>query len=144
MIAVDTNVLLRRLLNDDPEQAKKARKLFDEADGILITDVVLAETIWTLKGKRYKASREDIVAVVMGVFEEPDVVFGSQQAVWCALNDYINAPQVRTADGMRMADLPDALVINKARMAVERWGVPYEATYTFDLAAQALEGAKAP
>lgn len=144
MIAVDTNVLLRRLLNDDVNQAVKARNLFDKADHILITDIVLVETIWTLKGKRYKASKEDIVAVVMGLLEEPNVVFESQQAVWSALNDYINAPAVKTPDGMRIADLPDALVVNKAKVTMELWGEPYDATYTFDQAAQALDGTKAP
>src|SRR5437016_14225809 len=106
MIAVDTNVLLRRLLNDDLNQAVMARNLFDKANRILITDIVLAETIWTLKGKRYKASKEDIVAVVMGLLEEPNVVFENQQAVWFALNDYVNAPAVKTAEGMRLADPP--------------------------------------
>ena len=144
MIAVDTNVLLRRLLDDDVNQAEKARKLFDKASQILITDIVLAKTIWALKGKRYKASRDDIVAIVMALLEEPNVVFESQQAVWSALNDFINAPAVKTADGMRMADLPDALVVNKAKMTMGQWGEPYEATYTFDQAAQALDGTKAP
>ena len=143
MIAVDTNVLLRRVLNDDAKQAEKARNLFDNSDQILITDIVLAETIWTLKGKRYKATKDDMVAAVMGLLEEPNVVFESQQAVWSALNDYINAPAVRTADGMRIADLPDALIVNKARVVIEQWGESYNGTYTFDQAAQALEGTKA-
>lgn len=144
MIAVDTNVLLRRILNDDMEQAAKARKLFDKSDQVLITDIVMVEAIWTLKGKRYKASKDDIVAVVMGLLEEPNVVFESQQAVWSALNDFINAPTVKTGDGLRAADLPDALIVNKARATMEQLGVAYDATYTFDQAAQALSGTKAP
>jgi predicted nucleic-acid-binding protein len=144
MIAVDTNVLLRRLLNDDLNQAAKARTLFNKADQILITDIVLAETIWTLKGKRYKASKEDIVAVVIGLLEEPNVVFESQQAVWSALNDYINAPAVKTPDGLRIADLPDALVVHKAKVTIAQWGEPYDATYAFDQAAQAPDGTRAP
>lgn len=143
MIAVDTNVLLRRLLNDDPIQTEKARKLFNAGNEILIVDIVLAEAIWTLKGKRYKASKEDIVAVVMGLLEEPNVVFESQQVVWSALNDYINAPAVRTVEGIRTADLPDTLIINKAKVTMEHWGESYDATYTFDKAAQELDGAKA-
>ncbi|MEC4718383.1 type II toxin-antitoxin system VapC family toxin [Noviherbaspirillum sp. CPCC 100848] len=144
MIAIDTNVLLRRLLNDDEAQAKRARMIFDRASQILITDVVLVETIWTLRGKRYKASKDDVEAVVMGLLEEPNVVFESQQAVWSALNDYVNAPSVKTTDGMRTADLADALVVNKAKVMMEQWGQPYETTYTFDQAAQALNGSKAP
>lgn len=101
MIAVDTNVLLRRLLDDDVVQAERARRLVEGAREVLITDVVLAETIWTLKGKRYKARRDDIVAVVRGLLEEHNVVFESRQAIWSALNDYVDAKPVGTADGIR-------------------------------------------
>ena len=48
MIAIDTNVLLRYLLQDDEKQANKATKLILGAESVLITDVVLTETIWTL------------------------------------------------------------------------------------------------
>ena len=41
MIAVDTNVLLRRLLNDDAMQAEKARQLFETQESVLVTDVVV-------------------------------------------------------------------------------------------------------
>jgi len=140
MIAVDTNVLLRRALNDDVEQAAKARKLFDTADQILVTDIVLVEAIWTLKGKRYNASKDDIVALVTKLLEEPNVVFESEQAIWSALNEFIEAPLVKCADGMRHADFSDALIVAKAMDTMEKWDVPYEATYTFDVAAQRLPG----
>ena len=45
MIAVDTNVLLRYLLHDDEAQAARANAVFDADETILITDVVLAETV---------------------------------------------------------------------------------------------------
>jgi len=144
MIAVDTNVLLRRLLDDDIDQTERARRLFERMESVLVTDVVLAETIWTLKGKRYRAGRDDLVAVVMGLLEEPNVVFESRQAVWSAVNDFIDAPPVRTADGTRTADLADALVVNKARITAQRRGEPYGGTYTYDQAALALTGTKQP
>jgi len=53
--------------------ARLARKLFDKAEQILITDIVLVETIWTLKGKRYQASKADIVAVVQGLFDRQHI-----------------------------------------------------------------------
>jgi len=140
MIAVDTNVLLRRALNDDVAQAAKARKLFDSAEQILVTDIVLVEAIWTLKGKRYKASKDDIVALVTKLLEEPNVVFESEQAIWSALNEFIDAPVVKCPDGMRQADFSDALIVAKAMDAMEKWAEPYEATYTFDVAAQSLPG----
>ena len=144
MIAVDTNVLLRRLLNDDAKQAEKARQLFESREPVLITDVVLAETIWTLTGKRYGARKEDIAAVVTGLLEEHNVVFESRQAVWSALNDYLDALPVKTASGIRTADLADALVVNKAKITAQHRNEPYRGTYTYDQAALALEGTKTP
>jgi predicted nucleic-acid-binding protein len=144
MIAVDTNVLLRRLLDDDIDQANKARRLFERKESVLIPDVVLAETIWTLKGKRYKVGKDDLVAMVMGLLEEPNIVFESREAVWSALNDYIDAPPVDTADGTRTADLVDALVVNKALVTAQRRGEHYGGTYTFDKVALALAGTKQP
>jgi len=143
MIAVDTNVLLRRLLADDAVPSEKARRLFTRYDEILITDVVLVETVWTLKGKRYKATNEDIVAAVTALLEEPNVVFESRGAVWAALNDYANAPRVRTGDGMQAADLADALIVRKAILTAQQRGEAYEGTYTFDQAALAISGASA-
>ena len=54
MIAVDTNVLLRYLLLDDEIQAKKAADLIQSGQTVYISHVVLVETVWTLKGKKYK------------------------------------------------------------------------------------------
>jgi predicted nucleic-acid-binding protein len=101
VIAVDTNVLLRRLLNDDATQAEKALRLFEMQESVLVTDVVLAETIWTLTGKRYGAGKKELAAVVMGLLEEGNVVFESRQAVWSALNDYVDALPVKTVSGVR-------------------------------------------
>jgi len=144
VIAVDTNVLLRRLLNDDVAQAEKARRLFESKESVLVTDVVLAEAIWTLTGKRYGAGREEIAAVVMGLLEERNVVFESRQAVWSALNDYLNAVPVRTASGMRIADLADALIVNEAKITAQHRDEQYRGTYTYDQAALTLDGTKAP
>jgi predicted nucleic-acid-binding protein len=143
MIAVDTHVLLRRLLNDDPVQSERARKLFAGHALILITDVVLVEAIWTLKGKRYKASHTDIERMVMSLLEESNVVFESQQVIWSALNEFINAPTIDTPDGPGSADFPDALIIQKTAMLCAMWGEPFDACYTFDRAAQRLTGARA-
>ena len=144
MISVDTNVLLRRILNDDEEQAEKARKLFEGGMPVLITDVVLAEAIWTLKGKRYRAQKADIEEVVMSLLEELNVVFESQQAVWSALNDFVAAQPIKTSDGIRTADLVDALIVNKSKIVAHDKNQIYEGTYTFDQAALEINGTKTP
>ena len=144
MIAVDTNVLLRRILNDDEQQSAKTKKVFESGRPVLITDVVLAETIRTLKGKLYGATKEDIQAVVMGLLEETHAVFENQQAIWSALNYFVAAKDVNTANGVKTADLADALIVNKAKMIARDKNQPYEGTYTFDLAALQIDGTKRP
>ena len=57
MIAVDTNVLLRYLLHDDEAQAVRADAVFDAGETVLVTDVVLVETMWTLSGAHVSAGQ---------------------------------------------------------------------------------------
>ena len=140
MISIDTNILLRRLLEDDAAQARKVRKLFDSNESILVTDVVLVETIWTLKGKRYGAYRETIIAVVSSLLEEPNIMFESEQAIWSALNDFSNAAPVKTSNGTKSADFSDALIVNKSKIVAQELGLNFEATYTFDQAALEIDG----
>lgn len=144
MIAVDTNVLLRRVLNDDETQSTKARKLFEGATAVLVSDVVLAETVWTITGKRYRATREDIRALIFGLLEERNLVFENKQVVWSALNDFMAALPVKTANGAKAADFVDALVVHKARAVALGRGLEYEGTYTFDRPALQLAGTKTP
>ena len=53
MIGIDTNILLRLWLNDDPAQNKRIDALLAAHGGtprsLLVTDVVLPEAVWTLK-----------------------------------------------------------------------------------------------
>lgn len=49
MIAVDTNVVVRLLVNDDAGQARRARALF-EREEVFLTSTVLLETEWVLRG----------------------------------------------------------------------------------------------
>jgi predicted nucleic-acid-binding protein len=135
VIAIDTNVLLRRLLQDDPEQSKQTNRLFEQEERILITDVVLAETIWTLKGKKYGIDKTGIASVITSLLEEPDVIFENTQVVWSALNDYIQAAPV---------DFTDALIINKAKEIAKLHSENLKAVYTFDHGALKLPGAKSP
>lgn len=144
MIAFDTNVLLRCLLHDDPVQTVQARHLFEGDTSVLITDIVLAETVWTLCGKRYKVPRTGIVTAIVALLHNPKVEFESRSAVWSALMVYTNSPPVITSSGARRVGFQDALIVQKAQAVMAAWAEPYEATYTFDLAAQSLEGTKAP
>lgn len=48
MLAIDTNVLVRIVVNDEPEQVRRAARLF-ETEQIFIPKTVLLETEWVLR-----------------------------------------------------------------------------------------------
>ena len=140
MIAIDTNVLLRYLLEDDVDQSSKANHLIANKGKVLITDAVLVETIWTLRGKKYQLRKPDLIGVVQALFQESNIRFENGQVVWLALNDYRNAKPVKGKE----SDFADALIVNKARYIADNQGYSFGGVYTFDRAAQKIPGAKAP
>lgn len=60
MIAVDTNLLVRILTNDDPIQARRAAKIL-QSDDIFIPKTVILETQWVLH-HAYAINKADIIA----------------------------------------------------------------------------------
>lgn len=144
MIAVDTNVLLRYLIKDDQVQAEKSHNLINGSQKVLITDVVLTETIWVLTGKRYQLPKDKIVDVIHALFAEKNIQFEDPQAVWCALKDYVNAPPIKVKGKTKQADFPDALIINKAKRFGQISNIKVHPIYTFDKAAQEIEGTEEP
>lgn len=70
---VDTNVLLRFLLADDPIQSPIARSYFVNRENTLIIDtVVLCEAVWVMK-KRSKLKNQKIVQILQGLTIEPHI-----------------------------------------------------------------------
>ena len=127
MIGLDTNVLVRLVVGDDPQQAHQARRFVDryctpDSPGF-INCVVLAEFVWLLTGT-YGYGRSEIAAAVEGLLAGDDRVVEHHGEVRASLEDFKAG----------RADFADALIshINRARGC--------EATATFDRKAARLDG----
>jgi predicted nucleic acid-binding protein len=83
MLAVDTNVVVRYLTGDHPEQAAKARALIDDAD-IFVTTSVLLETEWVLR-RGYGYSAAEIGRALRAFTSLPHVTLESPTQVSRAL-----------------------------------------------------------
>lgn len=59
MIALDTNVIVRVVTRDDPEQTEAARKLLESAESLWLAKTVLLETEWVLR-HAYRLGRDQI------------------------------------------------------------------------------------
>ncbi len=58
-ITVDTNVLVRAAVGDDPEQAEAAARLLREARVVVVSLVCLCELVWVLR-RVYRFNRDSI------------------------------------------------------------------------------------
>jgi predicted nucleic-acid-binding protein len=83
MIAVDTNVLVRLLTWDDPEQAAEAKALFS-ANDIFVAKTVLLETEWVLRSL-YALDTGRIAGALRGLLGLPRVRCEDRNAVEMAL-----------------------------------------------------------
>ena len=76
MTGIDTNVLVRYLVNDDPIQSKKAARLFRSLSVTnkgFISLVVVVETIWVLESV-YEQKRPMIMDAILKLIKSPRLV----------------------------------------------------------------------
>lgn len=119
MKALDTNVIVRFLVNDDKAQARRARALLQEAedtgDALFVTTPVVLEIIWVLDAA-YDFTRTEILRALELLAGMPILEF----------EDYDGLQQLIRLGRETRADLPDLLIGLTGR----RCGC--EATVTFD------------
>ena len=72
-IVADTNVLIRNLIADHPQQAKAASAALSRATVIVITIPTFCEVAWTLKS-RYKATSSELKNALASLLSDPKVV----------------------------------------------------------------------
>lgn len=109
MIGVDTNVLVRYFVRDDPHQTQAADELLDGLSpgkpGWLCL-IVLAELVWALRFT-YRFERAKIAGTIDALLRSQDVVLEQEEAVRQALSLFRNSK----------ADFADCLISVSARAA---------------------------
>ena len=88
MIGLDSNILLRVLMDDDPVQSPIARDLLAglsaERRGY-VNLIVLTEVVWTLT-RKFKAQRDDVYAVVASLLSGAHLTVEARELVGLALD----------------------------------------------------------
>ena len=91
MIGIDTNVLVRYLTLDDPEQVQRVDRLVDHAErleeALHIDAIVLCEVVWVLRSV-YRLSRESIADALEKVIDARQFSIEDRDAVRRALESY--------------------------------------------------------
>jgi predicted nucleic-acid-binding protein len=104
MIAVDTNVLVRLLAEDDPDQAKRATRLFGENE-IFIPKTVMLETEWVLR-HAYGIDRKGILKAFQRLMGLSNVKIEDHQTMSVAVSWYNK--EFDFADALHLASSRDA------------------------------------
>ena len=91
MIALDTNVLVRYLVEDDAKQAAAAASFIArsiaEGGGLFVSDIVVCETVWVLSVS-YHVGRKEIAALLRNVLRARHLVFHAVDQLIRALDAY--------------------------------------------------------
>lgn len=91
MIALDTNVVVRFIVEDDREQSERARDLLGRADreGLLclVADIVVCELVWVFESC-YRFDRSEIATALRTLLRARQLRFQSPDLVARALERY--------------------------------------------------------
>lgn len=102
MIGLDTNVLVRYVMQDDPRQSPRATRVIEslsaEEPGF-VPVVALVELVWVLSGS-YGLGRAQVAQVLEGLLRSKELVVDRAELVTQALNRF----------GTAGADFADALI----------------------------------
>jgi predicted nucleic-acid-binding protein len=108
VIGLDTNVVVRFLIEDDEAQAERAASLFDAAvqtkEALFISHVVVCELAWVLRSG-YRRRKADVVAAIRALLSAAQIEFEDVDEVRRALARYDSGP----------GDLADYLIGERCR-----------------------------
>jgi predicted nucleic-acid-binding protein len=104
MRAVDTNVLVRLLVADDPRQTGRAESFLAAGGPVWISTVVLVESVWVLSAV-YEWKKPQLLAMLDTATTSKDLRFQSVDTIRAALHLYRSSK----------ADFPDCLALELAR-----------------------------
>jgi predicted nucleic-acid-binding protein len=120
--AVDTNVLARFLLNDDPAQTEMARDIIEA--GVFVPITVLLELGWLLQS-HYGFDRSYLTAALGALLDIPTIMMADEEELRQALaafakrGDFADHIHLVAAKGAEAFVTFDQRMIGTAGMAVE-------------------------
>jgi predicted nucleic-acid-binding protein len=129
MSALDTNVLVRYVVQDDEAQLAAARRLIRKcvADGqiLFVPATVALELEWVLRAS-FEYAKDEVMGVLSSLFSAAELNFESERALEVALQLYRNSA----------ADFADCVHIALSAQAGE------SPLWTFDRRAAKVSGAR--
>jgi predicted nucleic-acid-binding protein len=97
--SLDTNIVLRVLLQDQPQTAARIMDMIEKANtnSLAVADVVLFETVWVMQGGSYKLDRE-LIAKLLQRFVRIEQINCNQVLFEMVLPLYVKHPGLSFID----------------------------------------------
>ncbi len=131
MIGLDTNILVRYITQDDPEQAAQASRLIETRCTATspgrVAHIVLCELVWVLR-RAYGYSKPQVVSVLDQILVTAELAIENEELAFHALDAYRLGP----------ADFSDYL------LALSNRAAGCETTYSFDTRLSAHPAVRLP
>ena len=122
MIAIDTNILVRYITQDNLQQAEAAENLLaiynNKPQSIFINNIVLCEFVWVLE-KGYKYTQQQISSTIRIILSTEEFAFEYHNILWLALEEY----------ELKNTDFSDSLISKLNH------NLGYKQTFSFDKSA---------
>ncbi|MEZ4265769.1 MAG: type II toxin-antitoxin system VapC family toxin [Myxococcota bacterium] len=106
MIGLDTNVLVRYLVDDDEEQANAAAILLSSGEQFYVSHIVLCESVWVLRSS-YRRQRHEVADALQALLRSPQLSIQAPHVAERALARYASGT----------ADFADYLIAEDATAA---------------------------
>lgn len=134
MRAIDTNVLIRAIVNDDPQQSARAAALLLGSE-VFIPVTVILEFEWVLRS-RYAFAPKLIAQAIAKITSLDNVVVGERAAVVSAANraaqgwDFADALHLALSEGCSDFTTLDKDLVKRAAREMARGDKPMSKTPT--------------
>ena len=114
---VDTNVIIRHLTGDPPDLAARATAFLAEADELLLTDLIVAETVYVLESF-YEVNRTEVARLLRSVIGFPEMRTADPALLLRSLEIYENHgldfAEAYLAASAEVAGIPEIVSFDRA------------------------------
>lgn len=95
MVSADTNLLVRLVVRDDPEQVAHAEAFLE--NGAWVSHLVFAEAVWVL-AKVYQRNTTEQITILEMLLKHESLRFQDQDVIVAALDQFRSTPKVGFTD----------------------------------------------
>lgn len=102
MVLIDTNIIVRILLNDNPLLFKRAKELIEKEEKILVLDPIVFEVFYVLENNIYNTPKKEAVLSVRRFLKQRKVVLENKELIELTLDKY-NETNISVPDAYLLA-----------------------------------------